>query len=226
MKAISIILVGGVFALAQGGQAQGFVNLDFESADVSGYPPRSMDVPIASALPGWSGFYGNIPVGQVWYDGVSLGGTAISVVDNNVGVPSFGPIDGVYSAWLFGSYLAPATISQTGLVPTGTKSLQVDIQSEGTPFQVSLGGQSLSMVPLQTFPTFTLYGADISSFGGLTENLAFTSPVGSGFPGVPLNFLEVDDIVFSPNAIPEPASWVLLVCGAGVFALSRRKHER
>jgi hypothetical protein len=210
--AIILLLVGKQF-----GFSQSFVNLDFESANVSGFSPNSSDVPISSALPGWSGFYGSTPVSQVWYDGISLGGTIISVVDNKVSDSSFDPIQGVYSAYLFGGSSIAATISQTGLVPIGTKSLQVEIQSQGTPFDVALGGQALHMIPLQTSSAFTLYGANIpNSFAGSSETLSFTSPIPAG---VPPNFLELDDIAFSPNSVPEPATWALIMCGMAVFTL-------
>src|SRR6266478_159155 len=111
-------------------QAQGtFANLGFESANPSGYPPNSSDVPISAALPGWSGFYGTNPTSQVWYDGISIGGAMISVVDSNVAFSSFGPIEGRYSGYLFGGGSSPllsSTISQSGLVPTGTKALLID----------------------------------------------------------------------------------------------------
>ena len=212
------MLVVALFIAVQNGQAQGFVNLNFESANVSGFSPNSSDVPISSALPGWSGAYGSTPVSQVWYDGISLGGTIISVVDNKVSDSSFDPIQGVYSAYLFGGSSDAAAISQTGLVPTGTKSLQVKIQSRGTPFNVTLGGQTLNLIPLQTSSAFTLYGADISSSAGLTEALSFTSPTTAG---VPPNFLEVDGVVFSPSSVPEPCTWALLLCGAVLFGVAR-----
>jgi hypothetical protein len=224
MKTINIILLSAVFTWVQNGHAQGFVNLNFESANVSGFSPNSSDVPISSALPGWSGFYGSTPVNQVWYDGISLGGTVISVVDTNVSPSSFDPIQGVYSAYLFGGSSAAATISQTGLVPTGTKSLQVEIQSRGTPFDVTLGGQTLNMLPLQTSSAFTLYGANIpNSFAGSSETLSFTSPIPSG---VPPNFLEVDDIIFSQNGVPEPGTLTLASCGTILFGCHRWRRKR
>jgi hypothetical protein len=203
------------------GYSQGaFVNLNFESANVGGYAQNSSTVPITKALPGWGAPNSTDTNVLVWYDALSAGGFMIAVNDSNLQGTS--PLQGNYSAWLFGGANAPATISQTGLVPIGTKSLQVDIQSFGYPFVVSLGGQTLSMDPLQTFPNYTLYGADISSLAGQTEQLSFTSPVPTG---VPPDFLEIDNIQFSTSPIPEPGTCALILCGAAVFGASRWKRD-
>jgi len=159
---------------------QGFVNLDFESANVSGYPLYSTDVSVSSALPGWNAYF--ITSGttntltQVGYDAISAGGAGITVIDNNA--PALLPLQGKYSAVLFGTDLNGSTttmISQTGLVPDGTKSLLMDVYAFYN-FQVTLGGQTISMIPMQTFSNlgfdYTLYGANISSFAGSVETLS------------------------------------------------------
>ena len=59
-KSVSFKIQCLVVALAGTLQVQGqgtFVNLDFESANVSGYPPNSSNVPTNSAIPGWSASY-------------------------------------------------------------------------------------------------------------------------------------------------------------------------
>src|ERR1017187_6543117 len=112
--------------------SQGFVNLNFESANLSGYAPGTVEVPITNALPGWSASYISTQYGSnsssvVGYDIISIGGTAISVNDTNRLL--FVPFRGRYSAWLFGSgmgssggpFAISTEISQTGLVPSGTQ---------------------------------------------------------------------------------------------------------
>ena len=135
-----------VLTLKQNVCAQGFVNLDFESATVSGYSPGSSDVPTTSALPGWTAYYSNsigtYASAEVWYDTISLGGNIISIVDSKVFSSYFGPIQGRYSAFLFGGGgpdgPISASISQTGLVPVGTESLLFDARDYGFPFTVTL----------------------------------------------------------------------------------------
>jgi hypothetical protein len=210
------------------GLAQGtFQNLNFEAASIpNGTPPGSL-VPVEAALPGWSV---NAPsdvsngTNFIPYDGYSLGGTVISVLDTNVGL-GFVPLQGKYTAALFGGPSVAAIISQTGLVPGFSKSLQLAAFTSGAPFIVTLGGQTINMVPLsqhssQGFPSsYTVYGGDISSFAGLTEQLSISEPA---LAVAPPSQLFLDSIVFSPNAVPEPSALAVGVLGAvGMFAWNR-----
>jgi hypothetical protein len=232
MKIMNTILFIALLALVQNGEAQEFVNLDFESANVSGYPPNSMDVPVTSALPGWSAYginsSGTNALAQVGYDFISLGSAGTSVIDSSA--PSFLPLQGEYSAFLFGSLVPSfvgdtAVISQTGLVPNGTMSLLMDVYAFDN-FEVTLGGQTINMIPLQTFSNYTLYGGDISSFAGHNETLSLIAPP-TGEP----NGVEFDSIVFSPSSVPEPGEFVLVTLGALLLGFLRkievkRKLER
>ena len=207
-----------VLSLKQNVGAQGFANLNFESANVSGYSPNS-DVPTASALPGWSASFlnssGTDVLTQVSYDRISLGGATISIIDSNA--PVFGPLQGKYSAFLFGGPLGPtalvsAQISQTGMVPVGTESLLFDAQVSGAPFTVTLGGQTIAMALLQPSSNDTLYGGNIpSELAGQIEALTFTEPPAMG---VQPSMFELDNIQFSASSVPEPSALGLtLLCG-------------
>lgn len=117
--------------------------------------------------------------------------------------------------------LSSSTISQTGLVPTGTKSLSIDAYVSGAPFIVTLGGQTISMIPLQVFPTYTEYGGNIpSAFAGQAETLNFTEPPATGLQPQPSMF-ELDNIMFSTSSVPEPGTCALLLCGAVAFGIKR-----
>jgi hypothetical protein len=235
MNLLRPILLLWAFILATlNASAQGtFQNLNFEAANIpNGTPARSF-VPVASALPGWNAYFTS-GTGvktfdtQVAYDGISLGGVAISVNDTNAGL-GFVPFQGKYSAFLFGGQNLSASISQTGLVPSNTKSLQLEIYSSGTPFIVLLGGQAINMIPLgtvslPTFPnSFTLYRGDISSFAGQVAELSFTQPPP---PGTPPSSLFLDSIVFSPSPVPEPDTHAIFLCGAAVFGFYRWTRKR
>jgi hypothetical protein len=232
MKPSFAILTSIPLLLAcQSGFSQGFVNLNFESANVSGYAPDSSDVPITSALPGWSANLINSgstsPVTQVWYDGISLGGALISVIDTNA--PSFSPIQGRYSAFLFGGLgpdgqLHSAQIRQTGVVPVGTQSLLLDAYVSGASFTVTLGGQIINMIPLQTFANYTLYGGSIpSGVAGQSEMLGFTEPPSAGTQP---SMFELDNIQFSSSPIPEPSEFALVALGTLLFTLRRSENTR
>jgi hypothetical protein len=218
-----LLLLGGIHA----GVAQGFVNLNFESANLSGYPAGDMAVPISAAFPGWSAFSINTrtvtnTATTVWYDALSEGGAAISINDTNTGF-GFVPLQGKYSAMLFGGGGYTVGISQTGVVPGGTESLEVQVSTSifGGPFTpviVTLGGQTISMAPLQTFPNYTLYGGDVSAFAGQIEALSITEPPPVGTPP---SVVELDNIMFSSNPVAEPGTCGLILCGAVLFGLRR-----
>jgi hypothetical protein len=227
MKRFRSLLIGlGSICVVFCAQAQGtFQNLNLEAADLSGYTPGSSGVPISAALPGWIGLYETNQTSQVWYDGISLGAAMISVIDTNA--PSFGPLRGRYSAFLFGGLygvptLASAGISQTGFVPAGTQSLLVDAYVAGAPFVVALGGQKIDMIPLQSLPNYTSYGGDISSFAGQNVTLSFTEPPATG---VQPSMFELDNIVFSASPAPEPSIFNLLTLGSLLFARRLRGRK-
>jgi hypothetical protein len=204
------------------GYGQGFINLGFESANPSGYSPGVDTLPTTRAFPGWSVSYSSPGVGTnspvtVWYASGSLGGAFISVNDSN-SPPGFGPVQGRYSAYLFGgpsAYFSEhgdptyVTLSQTGLVPSGTETVLMDVKA-GNGFTVTLGGQMINMLPLQSSPTYTTYGGNVSAFAGLVAQLNVTAPP----TGVP-NSVLLDNIRFSSQLVPEPGPIVLLVLGIG-----------
>jgi hypothetical protein len=149
------------------------------------------------------------------------------IVDTNVGF-GYNPIQGSYSAFLFGGIagngtLYAAQISQSGLVPNGTESLQLDAQSYGLPFIVTLGGQTLNMSPLQAFSNYTLYGGNIpSSLAGQVVTLSITEPAPTG---IPPSALELDNIVFSPSSVPEPREFALTVLGTLLLGFRRWRNS-
>jgi len=212
------LLLSAASALGQGS----FQNLDFESAHIpSGTQPLA-ELSFSAALPGWSGTYSNSggtsPATSVVYDGMSLGGPMMAIIDTlNLGAK---PLQGNYSPYLFGGVIPPAqpttmTISQTGLVPLGTTAILMDVQAQNG-FTASLGGQPVNMVPVGGGTSFTEYSGDISAFAGQTAQLSTTvpsSPIGDINP----NGLLIDDIRFV--IVPEPS--ICALSALGVLLLSR-----
>ena len=203
------ILIVLFLIVVQHGFTQGFVNLNFESAHVSGYSPGDF-LPTSAAFPGW------IAYAPVIYDTTSLGGALVILVDSNA--PSGGaplPIQGNYSVLLEGSIPFAATsasIGQTGTIPITAQSLTFFANQGG--LQVAFNGQNLPFSAIGTGANYTIYGADISSYAGQTGQLLFTTPVQA--------FALLDNIQFSTEAIPEPNGLVLFGLGALLLGFFRR----
>jgi hypothetical protein len=230
MKLISIIFTAVLFSLAESCFAQAFTNLNFESANIPNSTPPDSLIPFTDGFPGWNGYFISSAATnlapQAAYASISLAGNAICIADINVGF-GFVPIQGNYSAFLFGGIANDGTvyaaqISQSGLVPSGTQSLQLNAQTYGYPFTVTLGGQTITMSPLQTFSNYTLYGGNIpSSLAGQDATLSITEPA----PTTPFpTELELDDIIFSPSSIPEPSELALAAMGALFLGFCRRNQ--
>lgn len=197
-----------------------FQNLDFEAANVSGYfpsPNSIVYVPVTSALPGWSAYIDGTQVQQVWYDGLSAGSPAVAVIDSRLAQFGYNvhPFQGNYSVILTGGTLVggPATISQTGLIPVGTKSLVAEMAWFGLQAGpvVAVNGQTITMFPELTFPQYTVYAGNIAAFAGQTATITFTAP---GL--VNGDELELDNIIFSKTAVPEPSTLALVGLAAGL----------
>ncbi|MGO8701814.1 MAG: hypothetical protein ACLQVY_29375 [Limisphaerales bacterium] len=197
-----------------------FQNLDFEEADVSGDHVNSL-VATSSAFPFWQAFYDTTPATEVWYDSISTGAPLISIVDGQAGPV----IQGNYSAYLFSASSTVTTLSQTGLVPVGAQSIQMEASEYFGSFFVLLGGQAVNMVAIQSFPNYTLYGGNISAWAGQFATLSITEGLPTGLPHQSPSYLELDNITFSPNAVtatPEPSTVALTALEGLLFALYRR----
>jgi hypothetical protein len=205
-------------------KAQGtFQNLNFEEANIvpiAGSPYYPYAITVANALPGWTVDYGSAQQTQILYNDPSLGDTAVTLYANGYPGSPVPVIDGNFSVLLQGGLLngvtTAASISQTGLIPSGTQSLLFDVGSPTfppSPPQVSIGNQELSLFPVGSVGNYTIFGGNISEWAGQTEQLTFSSSF--------QNFL-IDDISFSTQAVPEPSPLALTGVGGLLFALYRR----
>jgi hypothetical protein len=106
-----------------------------------------------------------------------------------------------------------AYISQTATIPAGSLSLRMLATG---PFEVRVGGMSVIMHSLGG----NSYGGDISAFAGSLAELRILNTA-DPFGG---STTVLDNISFSPTAIPEPSTISLAGLGALFLMLVRRKH--
>jgi hypothetical protein len=173
------------------------------------------------------------------YNDAALDSSAISIIDHGwTGVfftGAGGVINGNFTAILqagvtgLANTPADTTLSQTGLVPGTAQSLRFQgyLLADGPAelvVVVTLGGQQLSLTPLASGTSYTLYGADIHALAGQTAELDFT--VRAERPHVNNQYLFLDSIQFSNQPVPEPSIFGLSALGAlllGWHVLGRRR---
>lgn len=211
MKRITAILA--VAALIISARGQGFLNLNFESAqNLPGNPGNGVLVSVTDALPDWTAYDGDFALADVYYVSNSLGDVSGSVELEGGSLA----LSGNYSVGLFGN----GSISQTAAVPDNAESLQFEATTLDSLY-VTLGGQNLSYSLLSEGPNddYAVYGANIpSDLDGQTETLTF------GMQGSGETLL--DDIDFSSMSVPEPSECALIGFGAIVLGFYRRKQQR
>jgi len=240
-KLISIIFTAALLSLAETCFAQGFVNLNFESASLVPVPGDAYNrVQFAQAFPGWTGTVGGVQQTLALSNLLFLDSSGITIINSNFDSSLFltyghplGVIQGNYTAILqSGNTLAPnpqpadTTLSQTALVPIGTQSLlfkAYEAFDQNRQFLfVTLGGQTLFLTPLSTGSNYTLYGANVSAWAGQTAELAFTLLAEN--PHANNELVSLDAIQFSTQSVPEPSTFALAALGALFLGFRRRKR--
>ncbi len=201
-----------------------FQNLDYESATVPVLPPNQFSVlPISLGLPGWSAFLGTNQQNEVYLNGLSLGSSEVSILGPNIS-PSL-IIEGKFTALLSAGAQGDASISQVGSIPLSAEALLFKAKPGNGVFTVSLAGQAVQTVPLTVTLSYTLFGADISTFSGQSTELKFTA-VSDFASGQGINNLYLDSISFSTQPIPEPGPIAIFSLGAVSLAWSLRKKAK
>ncbi len=215
MKSIlnKIVLVEFLVLLARQGASQGFVNLDFEDAQIKDL--TFSVIPATNAFPGWS-----VNAPYVSYDDVSLSGGSISIMDKNA--PYYiNTIQGMYFAF-FQAGNEPSTsqtisLGQTGTIPLGTESITFWGNIGG--LQITFAGQPLVFSETGSTANYNTYAADISSFAGQNGQLLFSEPAYT-------DTAMLDNIQFSSSPTPEPSTLCLAAFGGFILAWRRWTYIR
>ena len=95
MKLIPVIFTAALLSLTEMDFAQGFMNLNFESATVvPAFPPSTSPISASSAIPNWTAYFGNSndptagPQPTIHYDTFALDGEGVILEDSNA-LPAF-----------------------------------------------------------------------------------------------------------------------------------------
>jgi len=197
---------------------QEFVNLDFEDAVVELNDPVYGFLDWDLAVPGW-GHSSGVASDVVYYRQPHLGMDRVYfLVDptSTVGLLE-GPLAGQFSmAFSSSGLLDPAPdagsafLSQTGDIPTGTKS--VWMLATG-PFAVFVDDVE---IPMWSQGGIT-YAGDVSQFAGATAELKIMNT--SYYPH---DYAAIDNLAFSPVYVPEPNTAVLWSLALGALFWQRR----
>jgi PEP-CTERM motif len=221
-----VLLIVALVCADQNLRAQGnFQNLDFESAIIVPIPGDVYGrVEFAPAFPGWTGYIGTNQVPLALHNNIFLGSAGLGIMEESGGGFHTPVIEGNYMAVLQAGVGGPtgtnrlsAAIAQTSLIPVNSQSLLFKTGSSITgPFEVTVGGQTISMIPLLNTATYTVLAGDICAFAGQTHELKI-----AGLPG---NFVfTVDSIVFSSQPVPEPSALGLFALGGLLLIWKRRR---
>jgi len=204
-----------------------FSNLNFESVvqPLTILDPEFRTVPVGQALPGWQALINGVPMSTVVYNNRSLSGAGVSLYLS-------GAIQGNYLVKLYSGLTSPlptagnASIAQTGLIPSDAQSLQLKTGPGpfGGPFIVSIGGSTLSMTPVFSGLNPAMYSGDISAYAGQVAELRITVPYDGIAPFGQAHTIDLDDIQFSTEPVPEPSVIALLtLAGAALVWRMRRR---
>ena len=207
-----------LFLLNRLGFSQGFVNLNFENATI--IPTSGFSVDASAAIPGWTAYVGGTPQTSVVYNTIPLGAAQVTLQspDNYHGsIPYPYPnIEGHFFMMLWGQYnpsqnntsTNTAAIGQTGQISLTAKSLSFWGTLGG--MQATFNGQPLDFIQTGGTTNYNIYSADITAYAGQSGELRFENkPYGGGIGGPSM----LDNILFSPDAIPEPSAFALSAFG-------------
>jgi len=189
-------------------RAQGtFQNLSFESPTIipAPTPANPFAIEFGPAMPGWVGYFGTNQTSTISHNALSLSVANIAIMGPDNPFPDV--LHGHYYVVMQNSFPTPSlvpAIAQTGMIPGDAESVR--FYSIFSPVVIAIGvsfnGRQIPLSPLGAIGNDRyVWGGDISAFAGQTGVLRF---FGEGY---------LDNIFFSPEAVPEPGTFALLALG-------------
>ena len=195
--------------------AGSFTNLGFESSP--SFPPGDYGYPFtvyANALPGWTVHLGNTLQNGACANEFILDAPAVALMTSN---GNLAPIEGQRNVYLQSTALSlgdptnvvNVAISQVGLVPVGSQFLRFKARNQWYasfpippgPFDVQLGGQQISLIPIRSSGGDMEYAGEVSPWAGLTAELSIRvlASTNWGNASFPEGWALVDSISFQPG---------------------------
>jgi hypothetical protein len=153
---------------------------------------------------------------------ITLGSPFVQLLPGSLSDPNAA---GYFVELLTGTGDFAASISQLGEVPADAKSVHLLTASWPNDFlHLTLNGQAIPLMAVQSQPGVTEVAGDVSAFAGQPATLKLEEfPDLSKLPFSPQTIAHIDDISFSAEAIPEPAS----VAGAvATLAMAQRRRSQ
>ena len=204
-----------------------FQNLGFDTANTNNLSGIPGHAPAAEMLPGWQLETPEGKTASVGYNFFPIGLNLAILYDASMPQPPLFPIEIKYSLGLWPEFDKPFSLIQSGEVPLNAKTIQ--FLNFGGQFELRANDILVPLIyvypeayfPGQADQPIDVFG-NIASFAGQNVELKFTTiqrTVGPFVNGI-------DSIVFSPENIPEPTTWGLLVLGGLIFFCARNFSKR
>ena len=210
-KLAKFIITSLLVVASRCGYSQGFMNLNFEDANIPKNLPSNA-IAATNAFPYWT-----VNAQYIVYDDLSLSGESISIIDSNSIITPH-QIQGAYYALLVAANFqggSSISLSQTGQIPSSTQVIEFWGQIGG--LQITFDNQLLSFSEVGSTANYNIYAADISAYAGDIGQLTFTLPSNT-------SQAELDNIQFLSTPVPEPGTLGLSVLG-GLFFLWRYRQK-
>jgi hypothetical protein len=223
--------------------AQSFINLNFESANVSN-PDIYHSVPFTNAFPGWQAYKtefgyvsGGGPVNRGYYNAADLDQVTIGIYDTNANPFYAHPVFGNYTAYIeadLGSMTACSLdLYQTGLVPTDAQSVRFrttsysSLNGVSAQFTLYMNGFPIPFAPITVQSNSVGWAADISPYANTLSELRFR--FSASYPASPTHVffaVGLDNINFTSLPAPEPSSTLQLCLGLLWLLVRARRSAR